>query len=196
MKLCVFQGTFNPIHNAHLRVAQYVCSKYNFDKFLFIPAYLPPHKNSDTNFANARFEMVKLATQDNPMFEFSDIEFKRGGKSYSYLTIKELYDLHEITDKIHFIIGTDAFKYIESWYESDNLKKLVKFIVFIRDENFNPKSFDYLKEKGYDFEFETLDFWDISSTNIRQKIKSEENIENFVPKKVKEYILNHGLYKS
>ena len=112
------------------------------------------------------------------------------------MTIKELYDLHEITDKIHFIIGTDAFKYIESWYESDNLKKLVKFIVFIRDENFNPKSFDYLKEKGYDFEFETLDFWDISSTNIRQKIKSEENIENFVPKKVKEYILNHGLYKS
>lgn len=195
MKLCVFQGTFNPIHNAHLRVADYVICKYDFDKLLFIPAFNPPHKECDKNLSIHRLNMVKLAVHSNEKFLVSDIEYKRGGKSYTYLTICELYKQYKIEGKIFFLIGTDAFKTIESWYEVDKLKKMVKFIVFVREENFDISRYDYLKEKGYDFEFETLPFQDISSTELREKIKKNKNIDDCVTKEVEDYIYNHELYK-
>lgn len=198
MKLCVFQGTFNPIHNAHLRVADYVLKKYDFDKLLFIPAYKPPHKDYDDDLSLHRLNMVKLAVEsfNNPKIEVSDIEYKRGGKSYTYLTICELYEKYEIEGKIHFIIGTDAFKDIETWYETDKLKKLVKFIVFKRENNFSPLSYNNLKDKGYDFIFDDLEFEDISSTRIRQIVKNGENAHGLTNKRVEEYIEKNGLYET
>ena len=194
MKLCVFQGSFNPIHNAHLRVADFVCENYDFDKLLFIPAYCPPHK--DLGLAEHRLEMVKLAVKCNPKFEVSDIEYKRGGKSYTYLTIKELYEMYEIEESISFIIGTDAFEKIESWYEADKLKTLVKFLVFVREDNFDISRYDYLKEKGYNFEIQNLPYKDISSTELRNRIKSGSDVSEYISNEVKEYIEKHGLYKS
>lgn len=198
MKLCVFQGTFNPIHNAHLRVADYVLKKYDFDKLLFIPAYKPPHKDYDDGMSLHRLNMVKLALDDinNPKIETSDIEYKRESKSYTYLTICELYNKFDIDGKINFIIGTDAFKDIETWYETDKLKKLVKFIIFKRENNFSPLEYNYLKDKGYDFCFEELSFKDISSTDLRKKIKNKENVDNLINYRVKEYIKNNGLYET
>lgn len=196
MKLCVFQGTFNPIHKAHLRVAEYIIKKYDFDKLLFIPAYNPPHKNVDADLAQHRFNMVKLAISNEENFEISDIEFKRGGKSYTYLTICELYKKYNIEGKINFLIGTDAFQYIDTWYETDKLKKLVKFIVFVREENFEISKYDYLRNKGYDFELQPLDFEDISSTELREMIKCNRNIDGLVTKEVKDYIKENGLYKN
>ena len=105
MKLCVFQGTFNPIHRVHLKVAEFALSHYNFDKILFIPAFIPPHKEVDNSLAEHRFNMVKIATSDNPKFEVSDIEYKRGGNSYTYLTILELRKEFRINDRINFLIG-------------------------------------------------------------------------------------------
>ena len=195
MKLGVFQGTFNPIHKAHLRVAEYVMDKFDFDKFLFIPAFNPPHKSCDTSLSFHRLNMVQLAVSKNPKFEASDIEFRREGKSYTYLTICELYKLFSIEGKINFVIGTDAFKHIESWYEADKLKKLVKFIVFVREDNFEISRYDYLKDKGFDFEFESLPFEDISSTELRARVKEGKTIEDFVTEEVKDYILENGLYK-
>jgi nicotinate-nucleotide adenylyltransferase len=196
MKLCVFQGTFNPIHNAHLRVAQDVVSRFNFDKLLFIPAYNPPHKSADLDFSYHRLEMVKRAVKDNSKFEVSDIEFKREGKSYTFLTICELNKLYDIDGKIYFIIGTDAFEKIETWYEVDKLKELVKFIVFVREDNFEISRYDYLREKGFDFEFQSLPYQDISSTELRQKISNGEDIDGYVAQEVKEYILKNGLYQN
>lgn len=198
MKLCVFQGTFNPIHNAHLRVAKYVLNKYNFEKLLFIPAYKPPHKNYDDNMSMHRLNMVKLAVEDehNSKIEVSDIEYKREGKSYTYLTICELYKKYEIEGKINFIIGSDAFKDIESWYEANKLKKLVNFTVFIRENNFSSLEYNYLKDKGYNFIFDELTFEDISSTELREKIKNGQNIDGLINNSVKEYIAKNGLYKT
>lgn len=143
MKFCLFAGTFNPIHKAHLAMAEYVLDNFGFDKIIFIPAYKPPHKSYDDNMSMRRFEMVKLATKNNPKFEVSDIEFKREGKSYTYLTILEILNQIQKNDKISFIIGTDAFRQIETWYETDKLKKLIDFIVFIRENE--TVNFDYLK---------------------------------------------------
>lgn len=195
MDICVFQGTFNPIHNAHLRVGEFVVTHYNFDKLIFIPAANPPHKHLEEINPIHRLKMVELAIKTNPKFELSDIEYKRAGKSYTYLTINELYNQYKVSSKIKFIIGTDAFERIESWYETDKLKELVKFIVFIREDNFKSSKYDYLKDKGYDFEFQSLSFEDISSTELREKIKGGEDISQYVPNAVKEYILENGLYK-
>ena len=114
MKLCVFQGTFNPIHRAHLQVADYVSKNYDFDKILFIPAFKPPHKDYDPKMSFHRFNMVKLAAQGKLNFDVSDIEFRSDNKSYTYNTIRELYKIYDIEGKINFIIGTDAFEKIES----------------------------------------------------------------------------------
>jgi nicotinate-nucleotide adenylyltransferase len=140
--------------------------------------------------------MVKIAIQHNKFFEISDIEYKRGGKSYTYLTILELIKLYDIEDKINFIIGTDAFEKIESWYEADKLKKLIKFIVFIREENFDISKYNYLKARGYDFEFQPLTFENISSTQLREFIKNNKSISPYVPKQVEEYIKENELYKN
>lgn len=194
MRLCVFQGTFNPIHKIHLEVAKYAKEHYNFDNILFIPAYIPPHKNIDKKLADHRFNMVKLAISDYNYFNISDIEYKHNTNSYTYNTITELYKKYDIDGKINFLIGTDAFIKIESWYKTEELKDLVHFIVFKRTDNFNPSDFDKLKEKGYDFEFSQMKYTDVSSTELRQNVKSGKSINDLELPKVKEYIKEHGLY--
>lgn len=194
MKLCIFSGTFNPIHNAHLKMAEYVLSHYGFDKIIFIPAYKPPHKDYDTSMCTHRFNMVKLAIQDNPHFEISDIEYKNEGKSYSYLTALELYKKYNVDGKIHFIIGTDAFKQIESWYETEKFKNLVDFIVFVRENE--TVNLDWLKAKDYSFEIAGMPFTDISSTHIRERIAQGISINDLVTNNVEEYIYKNGLYQN
>lgn len=194
MKICIFSGTFNPIHNAHMKMAEYILEKYRFDKIIFIPAYKPPHKDYMPDMCRHRYNMVKLAIQNNPKFEISDIEFKHEGKSYSYLTVSALRQKYNINGKIHFIIGTDAFEKIETWYETDKLKKLVDFIVFIRENN--KVNLDNLKDKGYNFEFTGMPFVDISSTKIRENISNGKSIKNFVPEEVEDYIYKNGLYRN
>lgn len=195
MKLCVFQGTFNPIHNAHLKMAEYVINNYGFDKILFIPACKPPHKEYDDNLCIHRLNMVKLATQYNPHFEVSDIEYKLNGKSYSYLTAIELYKQYKIDGKIKFIIGTDAFEKIDTWYEADKFKELVDFIVFVRENELKNPKFDELKNKGYNFEFADMKFIDISSTELREKIRLNADVSDIITKETEEYIKENGLYK-
>ncbi len=195
MKLCVFQGTFNPIHKAHLQMAEYVLKHYGFDKIVFIPAYKPPHKNYNSKMSTHRLNMVKIATAYNPHFEVSDIEFQNENKSYSYITAQKLYKMYDVEDKIKFIIGTDAFEKIESWYESDKFKNLVDFIVFTRENKLSTAKFEQLRSKGYNFEFTQMNFIDISSTELREKIKNNEPVDNIITPEVKGYIEKNGLYK-
>ena len=86
MKLCVFQGVFNPIHNVHLAIANHVKNTYNFDQILFIPAYKPPHKEVDDEMSNHRLQMVKAAIEGETAFGLSNIEFQNERYSYTYLT--------------------------------------------------------------------------------------------------------------
>src|SRR5574344_1278658 len=132
VKMCVFLGTFNPIHNAHIRMGEFIKKNFKFDKILFVPAFIPPHKVVDMEQSFNRLEMVKLALERKLGFEVSDVEFHREGKSYSYLTICELYKLYDVDGKINFVIGTDAFRKIETWYEAQKFKEIVHFIIFSR----------------------------------------------------------------
>ncbi len=194
MNTCLFFGTFNPIHNAHLRMAEFVVDNLRVEKVLFVPAFIPPHKCFD-DIPTARLEMVKLAIQCNSKFDVSDIEFRLAKTSYTYLTILELKKQYPDVEKFNFIIGTDAFERIESWYESDKLKHLLKFIVFRREDDCELSRFDYLKCKGYDFIFTTLDFCDISSTEVRERLAKKTGLAGLVPKTVEDYIDANGLYR-
>lgn len=195
MKLCLYCGTFNPIHNAHIAVANYVKSHFDFDLILFIPAYIPPHKNIDKILANHRLNMVKNSVENIFGFSVSDIEFQSEQNSYTFNTVKKLYEMYDIDGKINFIIGTDAFKKIETWYQAEDLKNLVEFIVFTRENDFDIHSLDYLKTKGYKFKSTKMPFIDISSTELRNKIKSGQDISDYVPECVAGYIERNGLYK-
>ncbi len=182
MSICVFPGTFNPIHNAHLKIAEFALEHYGFEKIIFIPAYIPPHKNIEQNLAEHRFNMVKIAIDKNPKFEISDIEYRLNNKSYTINTVKKLIEIYKLKEKLNIIIGTDAFDKIESWYKIDELKKLVHFIVF-------PRGIEINEKKDFDYEIAPMNFIDISSTNIREK-----KINNGTLSLVKEYIRNNDLY--
>lgn len=198
MKLCVFQGTFNPIHNAHLEVCEYIKKTFECGKILLIPAQKPPHKNVGEELCTHRLKMAQLAVRDVEYIDVSDIEYQREETSYTYYTTKQLLKAYDIREKINFIIGTDAFREIESWHKADELKELVNFILFKREgqSGFDEKYFDKLKAKGYNYTLMNLPFKDISSTQIRENVGHSLPIKGLVPQKVEEYIREHGLYKN
>lgn len=183
MSICIFPGTFNPIHYGHIKMAEYALEKYNFDKIIFIPSYLPPHKEIDAELAKHRYEMVKLIIATNPKFEISDIEYKSEGKSYSLITVKKIIEQYKLKERLNFIIGTDAFAKIDTWYHAEEIKPLVHFIVFNREGT----TLDSMN--GWDYELSDMDFVDISSTEIRQG-KTEK-----ISSELEDYIKKNGLYK-
>lgn len=196
MKLCVFQGTFNPIHNAHLAMANHAKRAYDYDTILFIPAYKPPHKDFDDDMANHRFNMVKLAVSGESFFGISNIEFQNERFSYTYLTIQELYKRYKIEGKIGFIIGADAFREVTDWFEADKLKDLVHFIVFPREQEIDKDRLALLHYKGYKFSMTTMPPIEISSTSIREKLAQGYSISGDVPSVILEYINKNGLYRA
>jgi len=194
MKLCVFQGTFNPIHNVHLAMAHFAQKKYKFETVVFVPAYKPPHKDIDDELATHRYNMVKLAIEGENSFQISNIEYQHERYSYTYLTIQELKKRYGVEGRVSFLIGTDAFREIDGWYEADKLKKEVHFIVFPRTANFDPDRYQRFTEWGYSYEFAPMNFIDLSSTVIRHRTKTGKPLAGIVPPKVQEYIRKNGLY--
>ena len=196
MKLCVFQGTFNPIHNAHLAMAKFIKDAYDYDTILFIPAYKPPHKEIDDDLANHRFQMVKAAISGDRAFSISNLEFQNERFSYTYLTIVELYKKYKIDGKIGFIIGMDAFSEIDDWYEADKLKDLVNFLLFPREQlsEQEKERLALLKFKGYNFTIVKMPCVDISSSGVRRRIENRKSIVGLVPSEIVEYIKENELY--
>ncbi len=212
MKLGILGGTFNPIHHAHLRIAEEVRESCALDKILFLPAALPPHKTvaEEIPFEH-RLAMVDAAIADNPHFESSDLETRRTGKSYSVHTL-EILRQERPNDELFFIIGMDSFRDLASWREYGRLFELAHLVVASRPgvKVDDPRSllpiairteFCYncaaktLRHKsGTSVIFLQETFLDISSTNIRQLVKQGRSVRYLVPPAVNEYIISHGLY--
>ncbi len=196
MRLCIYPGTFNPIHNVHLTVAEFALRYYKFDTILFIPAYKPPHKEIDDAMATHRYNMVKLAIEGNTRFQISNIEYQNERFSYTYFTVVELYKRYKPEGKINILIGTDAFREIDSWKFADDLKKQVHFIVYPRTKNFHEKNFQRFTEWNYDYEFAPMEFIDLSSTVLRSRIYKGKPCNGLLPDKVLDYIKENGLYQA
>jgi nicotinate-nucleotide adenylyltransferase len=188
MKIGVLGGTFNPIHIGHLILAEEAREKLKLDKVIFVPTYLPPHKdNSDIASARARFTMVKLAIKDNRYFLVSDIEIKRDGRSYTIDTLKEFKKIYP-SDELYFIIGSDLLKYLDDWKDLDEIIQMVRFVVATRP--------------GYPLEkipshISTIPIRavDISGFEIRKAIKENKSFRYLVPETVLKYIKKKGLYQ-
>lgn len=132
MKIGILGGTFNPIHIGHLILAEEAREKLGLDKVIFVPAYLPPHKdNSDIAQASSRFEMANLAINGNEYFSVSDIEIKRNGRSYTIDTLREFKKAYP-QDDLFFIIGSDLLTYLDEWKDLKEIIKMVKFVAATR----------------------------------------------------------------
>ena len=192
MCIGIMGGTFNPIHYGHLVSASEVCNKFKLDKVIFIPSALNPLKNA-SNLADAhhRLKMIKLAIADNPWFEASDIEIKRGGASYTIDTIKAFVKKYDKDVNIYFIIGADAFLEINSWASPDALLKICKFIVTTRP-GYDLKKAKHVFRKH--IEIMKITHLEISSSDIRNRITSGALIKYLLPESVEDYIYKRRLY--
>ncbi|MCI6870721.1 MAG: nicotinate-nucleotide adenylyltransferase [Selenomonadales bacterium] len=195
----ILGGTFDPIHVGHLMTAEAVRDEYHLDKVIFIPAAVPPHKqNQDVTEAMHRYVMTVLATCSNPNFEVSDIEMNRPGPSYTIDTIRELLERFGEDTEFYFITGADAIQEIHTWDRIEELLEMCHFIGASRqgclpDVNQIKASFGELgKRKIHRLETPELE---ISSTDIRNRIKKGYSIKYIVPTAVEQYIYKQGLYR-
>ena len=188
MKIGILGGTFNPIHIGHLILAEEAREKLSLDKLIFVPTYLPPHKdNSDIAPAKARFEMLKLATRGNKYFCVSDVEIKRDGRSYTINTINEFKKIYP-NDDLYFIIGSDLLKYLDEWKDLGEIIKMVKFIAATRPGYPLEKIPSYIQTMP-------IRAVDVSAFEIRNCIKEKKSFRYLVPESVCKFITKKGLYE-
>ncbi|HGE69287.1 TPA: nicotinate-nucleotide adenylyltransferase [Candidatus Poribacteria bacterium] len=186
-------GTFNPPHIAHLICAEEVYELFKFDKALFIPCARPPHKNNNEIIdANHRYNMTILATEDNPHFEVSRIELDRPGRSYTIETVKELKQLYGSDVEIYWIVGADAILEMPSWKNIDKLLEICSFIGINRPGYDISYANEKILKKIHIVDVTNVD---ISSSDIRQRIRQGKSIKYLVPSSVESYIYENGLYK-
>ncbi len=192
-KVGIFGGRFDPIHIGHLIVAQDAVELLNLEKLVFLVSFTPPHKDCFAPFED-RFEMVKLAISGVPYFEVSDIEKRlRLEKCYTYEVMKKLKVELQGANCL-LIIGMDQFNALPTWYRWRDLVELVKIAVLRRPgDTPDPDLTKKLKEKVIFLDTRLID---ISSTEIRERIKDGKSIRFLVPQSVKEYIVSKGLYKA
>jgi nicotinate-nucleotide adenylyltransferase len=215
-KLGILGGTFNPIHYGHLAAAEEVRDRLKLDRVLFIPSSLPPHKQEeDMPSAVQRLEMVRLAISGNNHFRVSDIEVKRGGKSYTIDTIEALLPQHPGAE-LYFITGLDSFLDIQTWKDWERLLTLCSFVVLSRPgySFVDLAGIVFMKESARDLAvldrqeaaqvavksgeikvyLERISLYDISSTDIRTRVRQAQTIKYHLPESVEHYIIENKLY--
>lgn len=198
MRIGIFGGAFNPVHNGHINLAESYIEALKLDKLLVIPTANPPHRNAD-NFASAmcRFDMLRLAFGSNKKIEISDIEFKRSSKSYTYDTIQLLKGIYRNAE-FYLIIGQDQFLYFDKWYNYDKLLDDVVLCTAAREENSKEKIISFAKKNLNNAEFILADFEPVvvSSSEVRDKIKNGGDVSKLLPENVLDYIMSKGLYNA
>ena len=198
MRIGMFGGSFNPIHNGHIQLIKGIINELNLDRLLVVPSFLPPHKLVESPISpEDRIAMCKLCISDIPKAEISDIEIKRGGKSYTYETLQELHSTY-LNDDLFLIMGADMFLSIETWKNPEIIFKLATICgvprkgVGGRQELIDREPF--LKSIGAETKVLNLTLPEVSSSEIRESIKNGKPIDKLVPIQVRNYILEKGLY--
>ena len=191
-KMGILGGTFDPIHMGHLVLAEQVKEKLKLDEIVFIPCFCPPHKTRrKPSPAKDRFRMTQLALEHNPFFSVSDVEVKRRGISYTVDTLRQLKNLYPGSN-IYFVTGSDALNEICTWKDPEKIYKLAKVVIAIRPgfDELDPENHFAKRSKIVE-----ITGVDISSSQIRDRVKSGRSIKYLVPCKVEEYIKRRRLYR-
>jgi nicotinate-nucleotide adenylyltransferase len=187
-KIVVYGGTFNPIHIGHLLTGFDLLEKLNYDYVIYVPTNIPAHKNTFNLIDQFyRLKMIKLSIKGIKKFLVSDIEIKKGGISYTIDTIKELYDMYKCKNKIGVVFGDDLLNELSQWKEIDSLSKITDMICMYR------KSSKVIKSK-YKLKWLQNRIINISSSEIRERIKNNLPINFMVSEKVNNFILKKKLY--
>jgi len=213
MKWGLLGGTFDPIHIGHLRCAEEILEMFDLNRIMFVPASKPPHKiYGDITPFHHREQMITLAIEGNPVFSFCDVEKQRETQSYSVETVEYVLKKYMENLELFFILGQDAFHAIRTWKEWEKLLLLCNFVVMTRPgyENKGLEAIlpaDFASQFVYDDRvegfrgptghvifFRGVTFLDISSSDIRQRVKDGKTIKFLVPEAVRHYIAKHSLY--
>lgn len=194
-KIGLFGGTFDPIHTGHLIVAEIIRDTLNLDRVIFIPASKHPFKNNSfISDQTHRLKMIRLAIRNNKHLAVSDIELKTDQVTYTVDTIEKFReDYPEGTGEIYFLMGMDNLNQFHLWKEPDRLVELCKIVVFTRP-GFEPAR----DAKKYQSRIRIIQIplLEISSTQIRKRVKSRHTIRYLVPPDVESYIVKNKLYLS
>lgn len=198
MKIGILGGTFDPVHNGHIKVAEEVRSQLDLTKVVFLPASQPWLKaDSPISPAAHRVEMVRLAIAKHPYFDLSLVEINRPGLSYTIDTVEELRVKLNTGDEVFFILGWDALPQLPRWKEPTRLVKLCHLVVVPRPGYKLPdlKQMETLIP-GLSMSLILLDRpeIDVSATEIRKRIAQGLYIRGMVPEPVADYIKQHKLY--
>lgn len=194
-KIGLFGGTFDPIHNGHLIIAEYLRDQLSLEEIWFIPArYHALKPNADITSPDIRYHMVLLAIEDNPLFKGLDIELKREGISYTVDTLTDLIRTYQYdSPEFHLLIGMDNVNELHCWKEPEKIFSLCKVIAFGRPDYQLAKTAEKFLPLLRLVEAPLLD---ISSTLIRQRCREGRSIRYLVPERVRQFIVNTGLYGS
>lgn len=190
MAIGLYGGSFDPIHFGHLITTQSVLEKRKLEQIIFMPSHISPLKQDAKPIADFhRLEMVKLAIESMPQFSVSDIEIQKGNVSYTIDTLREIKKAHA---EIELIIGFDNLCVFDKWYKPEGIFELAKVVVMKRDVDSLPNRKNIYFDKAIFVDTPTIE---ISSTDIRNRVKNDLPIDYLVPHKVKEYISQNRLYK-
>jgi len=197
-RLGVIGGTFDPIHIGHLAVAEDVRVRLALDQVLFVPAGQPPHKPDQTILESEhRLRMLELALADNPNFELSRVDIDRPGPCYTVDTLAILLEQRGPGTELFFIMGTDSLSELLSWHDPARLIRLCRIAAvfrpgYVADLDVLEASLPGLKDRVIMVPAARLD---ISSSDLRDRVRAGWPIRYLVPAPVEAYIRQHGLYR-
>lgn len=194
-KLGIYGGSFNPFHNGHKLSAQAFVEAAELDKLLIMPTFMPPHKQlSDGIDSYHRLNMIKNVFCDERI-EVSDYEIKKKGISYTYQTLEHFA---QFCDELYFSLGTDMFLSLDNWKNPNVIFSLCTIVCLVREISENKlideKKAEYEKKYGARILLPKYSPVELSSTEVREKIKNGESIDDLVPSAVAEYIKKYDLY--
>ncbi|MDE5413843.1 nicotinate-nucleotide adenylyltransferase [Alkalihalobacterium chitinilyticum] len=187
-KIGILGGTFDPPHIGHLLIAQEVLEQCKLDEIWFMPANIPPHKkNDEVSSVTDRIEMVTKAIEGVEQFTVSTVELERNGPSYTVDTLKELkMKLPDV--EFYFIIGGDMIEQLHTWERIDELFEYVTFVGLQRP------GYSQSSKYAEKLQLLTIPQVDISSSDIRERLKEGRGIRYFVPEQVRQFIEERQLY--
>lgn len=192
MRIGVMGGTFDPVHIAHLIFAEQAWEQLALDKVLFIPAGDPWRKaGRDIAPAHHRLAMVKLAIADNERFEVDDRELRREGPTYTVETLRELREALNPDDELFLLLGEDAIADLPNWHDPSALTDYATLATAPRESVTMPET---LPVDPAEIEQIDMPYLDVSSTDLRRRVRLGRSIGYFVPPAVEAYIAQHGLY--
>ncbi|MDH5759766.1 MAG: nicotinate-nucleotide adenylyltransferase [Gemmatimonadota bacterium] len=192
-RLGVFGGTFDPPHVGHLAVAADVAASAGLDRVLWIPAGAPPHKEgADVAPAAVRVEMVRAAVSGDPLFAVSDVEVARPGPSYTVDTLRRLGELYPGSE-LFLLIGGDQFRHLDTWRAPGEIFRLATVLVMDREGEVAAGAPPPLADAASAL-FVPVTRVDVSSTEIRRRVREGRSIRYLVPGGVEEIIRRESLY--